>query len=592
MLEALSLRIYGGSLSGGLEKLPLVSVGIAPEGFAPSAPTLIDEPQAWMIVHAQDYTLYALHSREWRTSAGEKGQLLICLFFPPQQRLGEGKSPLTLLNSLLDSFIILAPEVGMLPEESLDNSRFRAIIGRYGLEPRPVLLPIMQGEAPASFCVATPAQLDALMRHSRYEALMKVGRLEIGEQCESTVNLPFAKPAQKPEPKPVAPKPEPVIPSGAKESIPKPEPKPVPVPEPVIPSEAKESIPKPEPKPEPKPSPVIPSEAKESIPKPEPKPVPVPEPEPSPVIPSEAKESIPEPAPQHYTPTHRPPQKKNPAPWIAMAAILFLIMGFAGWKFLFSGDSIDQEIKDLASAPTNKLCPERFTALLSDIDKLDLSQAKKESLYHRAYSTYTGLLQRQAKTILLSSPAGSWYQGDIFELQYECSRVSYDSVSGYSTSALDDITDAIDTYDDLTSLFWDVDYYCDGDPSTFNYFTAEGFLEEYLDLDTLPEDDNDYEIRACQEAGILLDEIPRKLFDYQVAYWDWMISDARKIYTDDELIGSYTDFLDYCYYPYRNQIENLSNDFGVDNAYFLSEQRGLLQRWEKVRDQAYDYFYQ
>ena len=183
------LRIYGGAIDGGFNPKPLVSVGPLASGYSPTPPSLVDESQSWMIVHAQDYTLYALHSRSFQTADGAPGMLLICLFLPPQLRIGDGKSPLGVLDSLQDHFRVLGAAGGKLPGGELDSSPFRALLKLYPLEERPVALPIMQGPSPASFCVESRTQLDALMRHSRYDPLAKVGRLEIGYACETTVPI-------------------------------------------------------------------------------------------------------------------------------------------------------------------------------------------------------------------------------------------------------------------------------------------------------------------------------------------------------------------------------------------------------------------
>lgn len=185
----LSLRIYGGALDGGMEAQPLVAVGSVPNEFRPIPPMIVDEQQVWMITHAQSYTLYAVYSKRCRTAEDLPGQILICIFLPPQQRLADGNSPLGLLDSLMDSFAVQALRGGKLPNTSIDNSPFKVLLGRYRLEERPVLLPIMQGPESSAFCVDSKTQLDAIMRHSRYPVLSGVSRLELGYHCNSTIML-------------------------------------------------------------------------------------------------------------------------------------------------------------------------------------------------------------------------------------------------------------------------------------------------------------------------------------------------------------------------------------------------------------------
>lgn len=188
-LTNISLRIYGGALNNGFNDQPLVAVGTAPATFKPVPPTIVNEQHVWMITHAQDYTYYAAYSTRCRTTTDQPGQMLICLFFPPQMRLAEGNSPLGLLDSLTDCFAVQALRGGMLPDTPVDSSPFKALLGRYRLEQRPVALPVMSGHEPAAFCVSNRAQLDALLRHSRYPVLAAVGTLELGFHCTSTIQL-------------------------------------------------------------------------------------------------------------------------------------------------------------------------------------------------------------------------------------------------------------------------------------------------------------------------------------------------------------------------------------------------------------------
>ena len=207
-ISNLSLCIYGGTLNDGMDALPLVSVGNAPDEFQPMPPTIVDEQQSWMITHAQNYTLYALFSKDCHTAEGLPGQMMICLFFPVQKRLADGHSPLGLLDSLMDVFAIQSMQGDRLPGAPVDNSPFKRLLGRYRLEERPMLLPIMQGNEPAAFCVENKTQLDAIMRHSRYQSLSSVGRLELGYHCKSSIELTSRTKSSTPV---VPPTPEPVV---------------------------------------------------------------------------------------------------------------------------------------------------------------------------------------------------------------------------------------------------------------------------------------------------------------------------------------------------------------------------------------------
>ena len=183
------MRIYGGAADTGLNNQPIVAVGNVPDGFTPMSPALIDEQQVWMITHAQNYTLYATYSKRCRTADDKIGLMLVCLFFPPEKRLADSNSPLGLLDSIMDFFVVQALRDGKLPNASVDNTQFKTLLAKYRLEDRPMPLPIMQGHEPAAFCVENKTQLDALMRHSRYQILSAVGRLELGYHCKSTISL-------------------------------------------------------------------------------------------------------------------------------------------------------------------------------------------------------------------------------------------------------------------------------------------------------------------------------------------------------------------------------------------------------------------
>ena len=219
-IRNIALRIYGGPLATGLNEEPLVAAGTVPEEFRAIPPTIVDETQTWIITHAQNYTLYALHTRACKTSDGQPGQMQTCLLLPTQQRLADGKSPLEVLNSVSAAFSIQAMMGGdVLPDTPVDSSPYQNLLRRYRLEARPTSLPVMNGPEAAAYCVENMTQLEALMRHSRYPELGHVGRLELGTHCQSTIALntkAAARPAKPvnpiPTPTPTAP---PTAPVGA-----------------------------------------------------------------------------------------------------------------------------------------------------------------------------------------------------------------------------------------------------------------------------------------------------------------------------------------------------------------------------------------
>ena len=219
-IRNIALRIYGGPLATGLNEEPLVAAGTVPEEFRAIPPTIVDETQTWIITHAQNYTLYALHTRACKTSDGQPGQMQTCLLLPTQQRLADGKSPLEVLNSVSAAFSIQAMMGGdVLPDTPVDSSPYQNLLRRYRLEARPTSLPVMNGPEAAAYCVENMTQLEALMRHSRYPELGHVGRLELGTHCQSTIALntkAAARPAKPVNPIPTpTPTPPPTAPVGA-----------------------------------------------------------------------------------------------------------------------------------------------------------------------------------------------------------------------------------------------------------------------------------------------------------------------------------------------------------------------------------------
>ncbi len=190
--SSISLCVYGGSLEGGLNPTPIVSVGEASGKFTPFTPALVTEDRSWSITHGQDYTAYTLHTKEYSFSDGHPGQLLVCLLLPPTHLLANGASPLEILNAALDLFH------GTVPISPIDDGEFSILLDRYTpLVERASLLPVMNGLSVAAFIPKDMNQLSALMRYSRYPVLEAVKRLELGMNCEPTITLPV--PSGKPK---------------------------------------------------------------------------------------------------------------------------------------------------------------------------------------------------------------------------------------------------------------------------------------------------------------------------------------------------------------------------------------------------------
>lgn len=189
-IDKLALRIYKGAKGLKLDKYPLVAIGAISNTFQPRTPSLVNEPEVWMLIHTQEYTLYS-----YFTTIGEMDcNVEICLFVPADMQLSVNDSPYGLLSKVFDC----------LRKQShtgdVDAMPFEQLLTSCVLEERPddISLPIMGGNNPASFCADSKAQVCALLRFSRYQQLSNIGHLEIGYQCNTTVTIPI-KTLQKPK---------------------------------------------------------------------------------------------------------------------------------------------------------------------------------------------------------------------------------------------------------------------------------------------------------------------------------------------------------------------------------------------------------
>ena len=539
MVETLSLRIYGGPASTGLNKTPLVSLGAIPLTFQPIPPVLVDEPNSWMIVHAQDYTLYAMHSRQFRTAAGDAAQAMICLFFPPQLRLGEGKSPLALLTSLLDSFLVIGAPDGVLPDHPLDNSPYRMLLGRYPLEPRPVLLPIMQGQEPASFCVANQPQLDALMRHSRYDALAKVGRLELGFHCDSSVDI---------------------VTSGPR-AVRKVEPKPAPAAEAPKASKA------------------------EKAPAAE-KPAPVPVKQPADEKPTEQKKA-----------------KKGPILILtAVAACILLLILLRPGSDDSALRQLESEVNaigtEVALASEVASSMDRYVSLQGRINKADWNndKARKERCKENLYRNTSDLLYEQYEAALEKGPLSEEILSALVSAcrKMKQEEAAFDETTYYYSYDYDGMVTTLFSITDIVKLSDSAHRYCTNFAASYAVdweFPVHGEIETMMNKwksfkkNTKLNDVLNYP--AVKEA---LNSVPEGFYKLQVDYLKKQLADKKDWYRDDDLFDSYSAYYSTLYKPLKAQIDALKNIYEIPAREFTSEKDGLLKQLNLNRDLASDYF--
>ena len=177
-MQHLALRIYKGTHGTPLDEHPLVSIGAVPDTFSPIVPSLVDEPETWILVHRYDYTLYVYQVTQEDTTYRQ-----ICLLVPVGIRLSADNNPYGLLLELW----------GMLESQGNQRALFeeRLALSIIGNQVSDMRFPVMDGQQPASFCADSRMQVKALLMFSQYPQLARVSRLEIGLHCASTISLPI-----------------------------------------------------------------------------------------------------------------------------------------------------------------------------------------------------------------------------------------------------------------------------------------------------------------------------------------------------------------------------------------------------------------
>lgn len=204
-MQHLALRIYKGTHGAPPDEHPLVSVGAVPDTFCPVVPTLVDEPEIWVLVHRYDYTLYVYQVTQEDTTYRQ-----ICLLVPAGIRLSADNNPYGLLLELW----------GILESQGNQHALFeeRLVLSIIGKQVSDMRLPVMDGQQPASFCADSRMQVKALLMFSQYPQLARVSRLEIGLHCTSTISLPIkanvkkvVQPESVHQPKPEKPQAEPSV---------------------------------------------------------------------------------------------------------------------------------------------------------------------------------------------------------------------------------------------------------------------------------------------------------------------------------------------------------------------------------------------
>lgn len=190
-MNEISIRIFWGQWGGEFNPSPIVSIGNMVDEFVPVAPDLVSEEQSWMIKLDEWKAVYACHSKERCTNSDNYLQLLICVVFPKSRLLADGKSPLDLLEALRRQFgqLFAFDLDAALPSREKVDTEFARLLKDYALVECPWYVFNMEGTDPASFCLESRSQLNALMRYNAYPLLAHIEHLELGFKCKSTVDI-------------------------------------------------------------------------------------------------------------------------------------------------------------------------------------------------------------------------------------------------------------------------------------------------------------------------------------------------------------------------------------------------------------------
>lgn len=190
-MNEIGIRIFWGPWGGEFEPEPVVSVGQVAGEIVPSAPELVKEDWSWMIRIDEAKVVYACFSKEQSSNSGKYLQLLVCVIIPKGLRLAGGKSPLELLEDVrrrFDGLFSLNLHAKKSREEQV-KAEYARLLKNYSLEECPWYVFYMEGDKPASLCVESQSQLDALMRYNAYPALAHIEHLELGFKCKTTVDI-------------------------------------------------------------------------------------------------------------------------------------------------------------------------------------------------------------------------------------------------------------------------------------------------------------------------------------------------------------------------------------------------------------------
>ena len=184
----LILSIHTLQSNEALNSSPEVLIGKLPLGYKPRQPKIVNEEKTWIILHDANYTLYSLYAKNIAVSKTDTSNVSFNLLIPMNKKLGEDFKVLDVLNKIVDLWF-KETDFRIDKKSPINNVNFEQYISSIPLEPRDLYFPIMRGEKPAAHCICNKNQLSALLNFSRYPLLSTIAWLEIGHECETTIDL-------------------------------------------------------------------------------------------------------------------------------------------------------------------------------------------------------------------------------------------------------------------------------------------------------------------------------------------------------------------------------------------------------------------
>lgn len=157
---------------------------------------LIHEPISYSICHTHGERCFSLIDRNVKPfGSPRRGRLSISIAIPKELQFANGQGPYTLLKEIYNTFVALymwedSDGSHLFNEGEQDRDVFQKLLKKYRLDPtKQEFVPMMPDGPTAIIAVKDKTKLAELMRDSDYPEFKEYGRVEIGSQVASTINI-------------------------------------------------------------------------------------------------------------------------------------------------------------------------------------------------------------------------------------------------------------------------------------------------------------------------------------------------------------------------------------------------------------------